>query len=282
MLRIREMRVEDIPFAIRLTKPEGWGIPAADFHRILNLDPHGSFLATEGHRRIGLTTSTHYGKKIAWIGNVVVDRKYRGRHVGQKLVEHAVNYLSRGRLQHIALYSFEENYRFYRNLGFVQGAGFVRMRREPERPSRIFTIETSKPLMLSSLLAMDKKAFGADRRRLISALLSGSSAWYFGYTTPSTESYVVVKRYRDMNEVGPWVSFGLGSRELDLLLQFIISRSGRKPIEIGCPTSNTRVLRVMKKHHFRVINEGRVLFYKRKARLGQPGTIIAQGFLDKG
>jgi ribosomal protein S18 acetylase RimI-like enzyme len=282
MLRIREMRVEDVPFAIRLTNPEGWGIPAADFRRILRLDSHGSFVAAEGHRRIGLATSAHYGRQIAWIGNVVVDRKYRGRHVGQMLVEHAVNYLSKGRVRHIALYSFKENYRFYRNIGFVAGARFVRMRREPERQSRTFTIETSKPLRLSSLLAMDAKAFGADRRRLITALLSGGLAWYFGYKTGSRGSYVIVKRYRDMNEVGPWVSFGLSPQELDLLLQFIISRSGRKPIEIGCPVANSQILRVMKKHHFHVINEGRVMFYKREARLGQPRAIIAQGFLDKG
>ena len=274
--------MEDIPFAIQLTKPEGWGVPAADFRRILNLDSHGSFVATEGRRRIGLATSAHYGRKVAWIGNVVVDRKYRGRRVGQLLVEHAVDYLSRGRIKHIALYSFEENYRFYKNLGFVEGARFVRMRREPVRLNRTFTIETSESLTLSSLLAMDKKAFGADRRRLITALLNEGSAWYFGYTARSRGSYVLVKKYRDMNEVGPWISFGLGSRELDLLLQFILSRSGRKPIEIACPVANTQALRTLKKNRFHVINEGRVMFYKRRARLGQCRAIIAQGFLDKG
>jgi len=282
MLRIREMRVEDIPFAIRLTKPEGWGIPAADFCRILNLDSHGSFVATEGRRRIGLATSTHYGRKVAWIGNVVVDRKYRDRHVGRMLVEHAVNYLSRGSVKHIALYSFEENYRFYRNLGFVQGARFVRMRRESVKRNRTFTIEISKSLTLSSLLAMDRKAFGADRSRLITAVLSEGSAWYFGCIARSRGFYVLVKKYRDMSEIGPWISFGLGSRELDLLLQFIIGRNGGKPIEIGCPLANTQALRAMKKSRFRVLNEGRVMFYKRRARLGQPRAIIAQGFLDKG
>ena len=129
---------------------------------------------------------------------------------------------------------------------------------------------------------MDRKAFGADRRRLITALLNEGHAWYLGYETESSASYVLVKDYDDMNEIGPWVSFGLSSRELDSLLQLVISKSGGKPIEITCPLTSSKILKILKRRRFHAINEGRVMFYKRKTRIGRPSAIVAHGFLDKG
>jgi len=283
MLRLREMLLADIPFAIRLTGREGWGIPRRDFIRILKLDKHGSFVAVEGRRRVGLTTTMRYGRTIAWIGNVVVEREYRGRRIGQRLVEHAVSYLSRCRVRHIALYSFKENLQFYRDLGFVYGARFARLRREPKPGTTGLTVEApfNSPTM-SSILEMDRKAFGADRRALITILMREGSAWYFGYKRDSRRSYILVKKYYDLDEIGPWISFGLGSTELDALLRLAISRSNRKPIEISCPVANRQAQQILKKHHFRVTNEGRVLFYRRLGTLGDPRALVAHGFLDKG
>jgi len=281
MLRIREMRPADIPFAIRLTSLEGWGIPARDFRRMLGLDARGSCVAIEGSERVGLATTTHYGRRVGWIGNVVVKRGYRQRHIGQQLVDHAVNHLSKVRVKHIALYSFKENLQFYRKLGFVPGNRFLRLRRESQ-PSNPITSESSpKPLPLSSPLAMDRKAFGADRARLITALLCGGYAWCLGYRAGHSASYVVVKNYKDMNEIGPWISFGLSSGELSSQLQLIIGKSGRKPIEITCPLTSS-LPKILKSDRFHAINEGRVMFYERVARIGQPRAIVAYGFLDKG
>jgi hypothetical protein len=129
---------------------------------------------------------------------------------------------------------------------------------------------------------MDRKAFGADRRRLLSSLLRRGYASYLGYRTGSSASYALVKNYDDMNEIGPWVSFGFDSRELGSILRLVISKYGRKPIEITCPLTNGPTLKNMKKQGFHEINEGRVMFYRRVATLGEPRAIIAYGFLDKG
>jgi len=232
---------------------------------------------------VGLTTTAHYGRRVAWIGNVVVKRRYRQRHIGLRLVEHAVNYLTEIRVKHIALYCFKENVSFYRRLGFVGGSGFVRLRREPDRhPVRVKVEASSKPLTLSSVLALDARGFGADRRRLFTALLREGIAWYLAYQTKYGASYVLVKKYYDMNEIGPWISFGLSRHELDLLLQAIIGESGRKPIEATCPSTNDVLLRMMERRGFHSINEGRTMYFKRIATLGRPKAIVAHGFLDKG
>jgi len=45
---------------------------------------------------------------------------------------------------------------------------------------------------------------------------------------------------------------------------------------------NDGAARILKKRNFRVINEGRVMFYRKEARIGEPNAVLAFGFLDKG
>lgn len=125
MFKIKTLHQEDIPFAIRLSNQEKWGISRGDFERLLTLSPRGCFLAYVGDRKLGLATTTSYGREAAWIGNVVVDRAYRGKHIGASLVEHAVGHLQKSGVKRIVLYCFNENVEFYRNLGFVKDVRFA-------------------------------------------------------------------------------------------------------------------------------------------------------------
>ena len=282
MLSIRGMHRSDIPFAVRLTGQENWGIPTVDFERVLDLNPRGSFIAKQGAQRVGITTTTIYGRQIAWIGNVVVKKQYRGLHLGQRLVNHAVDYLSKEHVKHIVLYCFRENVPFYEKLKFVRGPRFGRFRREPNLSNPAPNISSTKPLSISSLLEMDRRAFGADRKRLIKRLLNTSSGWYLGYASGSSASYILVKKYEDMYELGPWISFGLNETELDSLLRLVLSRTLGRPVEITCPLGDLRMSRIMKRNDFRLINQGRVMSYGRVARIGRPKSVVAYGFLDKG
>ena len=277
------MRRDDISFAVHLTNQEGWDVPRRDFERILRLDPRGSFVATEYGHRVGITTTTCYGRRIAWIGNVIVRKQDRHRHVGQQLVQHAVAYLIEKRVKHIALYCFKHNVPFYTRLGFVRGPRFARLRRESQRPSARApkSPETSR-LTLSRLLSIDRKAFGADRERLFKLLLNASYAWYLGYSAGSSSSFLIVKKYDDMYELGPWVSFGLGRSELNSLLLMSLRTARGKPIEVSCPLPNRRAIEVVRSRGFHLVNDGRLMFYERKVKLGQPEAIVAYGFLDKG
>lgn len=277
------MRRADIPFAVRLTSVEGWGIPPRDFQRILQLDPRGSFVAVESGGRVGLTTTTSYRRRIAWIGNVVVQNKHRGKHIGERLIQHAIRYLNQSRVRRIALYCFKENVPFYRRLGFVSGARFARLRLD--RPSTHVGTDDSPvngQLGESELLEMDRRAFGADRGQLIRLLLHSGRAWYLASGDGRSHGYALVKRYTDMNEIGPWVSFGSSSNKLDGMLAQLLATSGRKPVEITCPLSSTTLSRILRKHGFRRLNDGHLMFYCRRSEIGRPEAVLAYGFLDKG
>jgi len=282
MLSIREMTPDDIPFALRLANQEHWGIPSRDFKRILRLNPEGSFVAIEGTRRVGVATTMRYGRQAAWIGNVVVSKRYRGMHIGQRLVEEAITHLRAKLVKHIALYAFENNLPFYRKLGFVDSAAFLQLHgqtrsiRDERQPLR------GESLTLNEVFSLDRNAFGADRRELLDDIISSGDAWLQARKIGRSAAYILVKKYEGMYEIGPWVSLGLGSNDLDSFLVDAMGQLHDRRVEISCPLTHNAALKLLMRKGFRPINKGRVMFYEHVARIGNPKSVLALGFLDKG
>jgi predicted N-acetyltransferase YhbS len=285
MLKIKTMRAEDIAIAIRLSDQEKWGVTRNDLERIRRLDTRGSFVAHLGNRDIGLTTTVSYGKRLAWIGNVIVDRHNRGKHIGQDLVEHAVDYLQKSGVKHIALYCFKETARFYEKLGFVKDVSFLRLIRGALRlPSRRSAdIRPERPLSLRMVLAADKKAFGADRSKLLRLLISEGAGWYLGSSHASGGTcYLVVKDYLDMCELGPWVCINPERSDAKDMLLNALRKIGDRRIEIACLGNNRKALAILGANRFRVVREGYRMYFHSRARIGVDGANYALGFLDKG
>ncbi len=282
ILRIRRMHRADIPFAIRLTNLEGWGITRTDFERIIRLDPTGSFIVCLGTKRVGMVTTTSYGKETAWIGNVVVKEVARGRHIGQKLVEHAIAYLRALGIRKIALYCMWKNVRFYEKLGFVRDVRFVRLhrKRQSERHRSEHGRNFGKPSLLPRMLAVDRKAFGADRSKLLRLLLTENR---HGVIIGSeNESFLVVKTYNDMSELGPWVGTASFNENDGRLIKRLTNEYEGKPIETSCLVSNRKGLNSLKRNGFRVTNVGYRMWYAKKQKIGVDQANFLLGFLDKG
>jgi len=278
MLQIRRMRFDDIPYALRLTDQEKWGVTRADLLRILKLDKRGSFIAAKGSRRVGLITTTRYGRKLAWIGNVIVDRNYRRAHIGRFLVQIALEHLQKSNVKHIALYCFDENVKFYRRLGFIRDAPFVRLRGKSTRAAPTSLAHLGhRGLPLGGVLSLDRIAFGADRSQLIRMVLRSKSGWYLS----SSKSYLLVKESKEMYEIGPWVCSKQPKAQASEMLDLALRVTGGKPIEVSC-LRNHQAYGLFKKHGFRVMSHGYRMYLSRIARIGDPAASFALGFLDKG
>jgi GNAT superfamily N-acetyltransferase len=284
MLHIRTMLTEDIPFAIRLSDQEGWGITRNDMQRILRLNPRGSFVAHDETRKLGLATTTSYGKKVAWIGNVIIEKRYRGKRIGRRLVEHAVIYLKKSRIQHIALYCYGQNVGFYENLGFVRDIPFLRMKRTacqvryPNSQS-----DFDHKLAFGRLLSVDRKGFGADRSELMCLLTSEENVWCFGISRGlESAAYLVVKRFHNDSELGPWVGTKTNRDDLRSMLRAALAKTCGNPIEVSCLRDNGRALDLLKTHGFRTVTEGYRMYYEERPHIGDDRAQFALGFLDKG
>lgn len=279
MLRIRRMRRRDIPFAIRLTNLEKWGVSRADLERLIFLNPKGNFIASLDGRRVGMLTTTSYGKKIAWIGNVVVMKRLRGQNIGKRLMEHAVSSIRSSGVRRIALYCFSGNVRFYTKLGFVIDKKFFRLRRTPQTSMHRFEIDPKRRPSLTRMLTIDREAFGADRSKLLQRLVTEKLVAIFD---SDGMSYLIVKSYTDMSEFGPWVGITPFDKNDGELIKSVTARYGRKTIEASCLASNARILKLLRKEGFQITNAGFRMYHAEKEEVGHDQSNYLLGFLDKG
>ena len=284
MLRIRPLRHGDIPVAIKLCDQERWQVTRTDLERILRLDPMSSFLAYDGTRRLGLATSTSYGKRLAWIGNVIVDRQYRGRAIGRELVQYTLRYLKRRSIRHIALYCFEKNLRFYERLGFMREATFARLARKGKPTNfQIPAQNLNYTYRLKELASIDRRAFGADRSKLLRFVIGDKTGFWIVRSKGSRiKSCMMVRKYEDMCEFGPWNSLSCSKDELSGMLRQALNEANDRPVEISVLRSNSVILRLLGDNAFRVLKKGYRMFYGERPRLGDDHMQCALGFLDKG
>jgi predicted GNAT family acetyltransferase len=251
--------------------------------RILELNPRGSFVALLNKSRVGIITTIAYGRDLAWIGNVIVDKRHRGKHVGQGLVEHALAYLKSRRVKHVGLYCFSNNVGFYRRLGFVREAEFVRLRRDPGTTSFVRAIDNVDALTVSRLVELDRKCFGADRSILLRSWIAEGHAIYYGLSTKVSAAYLIVKKYGDMYDFGPGVAVNASEEQLSDLIGLAISRMRiKRPIELSCLTKNCDIIQLLKGRGFRVINRGYRMYLYSRPRLGSDSANFLLGFQDKG
>jgi GNAT superfamily N-acetyltransferase len=277
------MRKEDISFAIRLSDQEHWGTTRGDYDRLMALTPAGCFTAYEGNQMVGLTTATMYGRTVAWIGNVIVHREYRGKHIGQALVKHALNFLKKERVHNIALYCFNEHVQFYQNLGFVRDTQFVRLHRKARSNTAFAASTLSRLPTLKELLRADERAFGADRSRLLLDVLRRKEGWFVGAAESKNRlSYLLVREYAGMCELGPWVSHNPAKNEPERTLRLALHNVGRRPVEASSLRKNRSSLRLLRRNGFEVMREGYRMLCGRRASLGDDRAQFALGFQDKG
>ena len=278
------MQPKDISFAVRLTDQEEWGITPSALRRLRRLNPRGCFIAYDGITRTGLTTTTAYGKELAWIGNVIVDCEHRGKHIGQSLVEHAVSFLQKSSVRHIALYCFSEHEMFYENLGFVKDASFLRLRRSALKAKHSKTpTQFLRPPLLTKVTAADRKAFGADRSKLIRDVLREKAGWYVGSgRDASSASYLMVREYSNDCEFGPWICTNPLRDEPGEMLSRALAMIRPVPVEISCLSENQGAVHTFEANDFRKVREGYRMFFEGRTKIGNDRLQYALGFLDKG
>jgi predicted N-acetyltransferase YhbS len=184
-LRIRPLAEADLAAAQRLRERAGWNQSDADWRRLLAWDPDGCWAAERDGRVVGTTTATTYGRRIAWIGMVLVDVEHRRQGIGGALLAHALEHLERLGVQTIALDSTPAGQPLYARLGFVDAFELARWRGPipaprplPAEPDEA-AIRPFEPADLATVAAYDARLFGVDRAHILGALRAGHPARCF-------------------------------------------------------------------------------------------------------
>ena len=136
MTEIRCLTLDDIAAAQRLREQAGWNQTDADWRRLLTWSPDGCWVAERDGRVVGTTAVTAYGRRIAWIGMVLVGEAHRRQGIGRALLGHAIEHLDGLGIETIALDSTPEGQPLYASLGFADAFELARWRGPIPRSSR--------------------------------------------------------------------------------------------------------------------------------------------------
>ncbi len=273
------MRTTDFRSISRLTDRERWGFGTRDLKRIMALQPKGCLVATACGRPVGLTTTIAYGKKLGWIGNVVVNSKHRGAGIGSRLVQSAVGHLLRMRVRRIGLNSYRENEAMYKRLGFKVIGGFASLSMAHRIEDSTEEIERTP---FREILRLDKRAFGADRSILLRRLhREFPKYWAWIGNDAKVSGYSLVKQYRDSSEIGPLICEQMDQEHAVILLRSSIALANKWPLEMSVPGSNSIVMKTAERIGFRIERKGVVMSYTRLDPVVIGPAVGALGFLDK-
>ncbi len=166
--RLRPMHAADIKHAVALTQAEGWPHRAEDWAFHLR---HGAGWVLEGAEGalLGTLLCWEYGRDVATLGLIVVDRRCQGRGLGSRLMQHAVDVLGGRTLRLVAT---EAGYSLYRRYGFepvapVRQCQGVSKDVTPVSPDPGDLLRPLAPEDLAQVCEIDANATGMDRSELL-------------------------------------------------------------------------------------------------------------------
>ncbi len=177
MSAVRLLRDDDILQAMLLKEAAGWNQTAADWRRLLDLEPEGCFGIERDGRVVATTTVVCYGRRLAWIGMVLTAAGYRGQGLASELMRRALEFTDAREVEWVKLDATAMGRPLYRKFGFIDECPIERWLCPACPPMRDVRIDSTP----KGLRQIDEPAFGADRTTLLNHLAAGECALIDGY-----------------------------------------------------------------------------------------------------
>lgn len=178
-IAIRELAMNDLEAAMRLTRYANWNQTESDWRFFLEQSPDGCFAAVHNGRVVGSVATIVYDNSIAWISMVLVEPQFRGAGIGSRLMHQALEYLRD--IPTVRLDATPDGKQVYDKIGFNAEFGLLRLT-HPSVP-RLARHPDAIPLQsIEEVERSDSEAFGASRRALLERLRSDAPglAWTVG------------------------------------------------------------------------------------------------------
>ncbi|HKE58109.1 MAG TPA: GNAT family N-acetyltransferase [Pyrinomonadaceae bacterium] len=255
MIEIRLLRESDIPAAMELKEFAGWNQTENDWRTLLKLEPEGCFAAVLNGQLVGTTTTTCYGRELAWIGMVLVRPEQRRSGIATKLMTTALDYL-KPKVATVKLDATSQGKEVYEKLGFQVESRVERWggtgKAETVANDEVTIVATLDSKSRQELLLLDRHAFGADRSKLLETLISNKPVppvlvrSYDGLLT----GYALLRTGSKAAYIGPVVTSE--SAQIGLLLDGALSQLGSQRVYVD-------------------FNPGSV----------QPGILVTRGFVKE-
>jgi GNAT superfamily N-acetyltransferase len=241
---IRALTFEDLGDAFRLSTTAGWNQQLDDWRMLLRLAPAGAFAALIDASIVGTAIGIDYGG-FAWIAMMLVDPAYRGRGVGRRLLEAAMDAVPpdlRIRLDATPLgrplyqrYGFEDEATLSRHVsdGCHRGVAPVS---DPVHGSRDVRPLTASDLKI--IIERDSEAFGGTRGAVLDWAFHGAPQ--YAYVVRSDNGlihYCLGRQGRLFDQIGPVVA---GHENIaNALVNAALAAAGDRPVAVDAFDSHT-------------------------------------------
>jgi len=279
-IRVRTLTAADVPWAIALTDTESWGYTARDFERLLYLEPEGVFLAEADGERVGITATTTYGT-LAYIGAVIVDPRWRGRHAGDALMHAALDFLDTRGVASARLNAYLNVIPFYERLGFR--TEFENHRYAGRSEGRVAPgVRLGRADDLAAMAELDRRYFGADRTRLLRRLLEEFPATSLAFDDAGEVlAYAFANPGGDACEIGPFVCDPARPTEAEALLHAMFA-AANTPCAFSVPAPNATGVEIARRAGFRETFRTVRMVRGSSGSGGDPRGIFGLAGLEKG
>ena len=245
----------------------------------LKLQPDGIFLASQDGLPAGMVATILYSD-YAYVGLMGVHRNFQRQGLGMVLMQHVLDQMQAKSVPVVRLDASPFGQPLYEKLGFVPHEEvYVLQTQQREMNGQQPTgIEILTSHHLDRLASPDFQAFGADRTRLLQALLETYPSRAF--LQQNAEGQIHGYLFAQEKRIGPWVM--AGDADPEPLLQAALSLPFPGPVSIIVPAENRDAISLLQRHGFETVRVNRHMSYGSPVPAGQRRQIFGQTSLSMG
>lgn len=243
------------------------------------LQPDGVFLAARDGIPAGMVAVINYSK-YAYVGMMGIHQDFQGQGLGLALMECVLAWAQKQRVSLVKLDASRFGQPLYEKLGFVPLDEVYVFQRQAgqvnDRPSKRLQPLTAQHLDLIS--PTDTQAFGADRSRLLQALLETYPERAF--LTQSEQGQVNGYLFAQAKRIGPWIMNENSDAEGLLLSALSLPFNGT--VSVVTPAENAEAVSLLRRLEFKIARVNRHMTYGSNASMGQREKVYGQTSLSFG
>jgi GNAT superfamily N-acetyltransferase len=243
------------------------------------LQPDGHFGAYQNGVLVGMVGSIIYST-YAYVGLMAVHPEYQRQGVGSALMVYLLSWLAQQNVPLVFLDASRAGQPLYEKLGFVPYDEVYVLQRRGEYHHNMLppNVKLVAKRELNLLIKDDIKVFGADRSRMLYALLRAypdrAFMAYGNHHRPS--GYLFAQR----NRIGPWVMQGLDNAEA--LLLAALSLPFRGDVSVVVPEPNLEGIDLLQRYEFKIVRVNRHMGRGIGVSLEQNSKIFGKASLSLG
>ena len=247
-VQMRVMTEADIPFGMKLKNLTKWNQLPADWKRFIDLEPKGCFVAVLDGEDVGTVSTTTYGRKLAWIGMVLVPPEHRRKGIGTALLQKAISYLQEKKIEVIGLDATPLGNKLYLTLGFWEDFGLER-RQGAGQSIKSSGVSPMTSRDLDAVAEFDAVRFGVPRPNVLSLLRAGypDLCWVLKKSDRVT-GYLMMRPGLNAHQIGPWVAADPASAEE--LFKTALNAVASKPVFLDVVVPNTSAMKIVERYGF--------------------------------